>query len=75
MKYVILILVYLIGYFVSYLLMRYEIRKRKSNWNEGDRVCTLVVAIVSWVSVFTMLGFMVLGYFYKLKDSEKPVSW
>ena len=54
MKIVIIILIYLVGYALSYYMMERKILK-EYNYTRGDLKFNLVVSLLSWAGVIVML--------------------
>lgn len=65
-----LILLYLLGYIVSYLTIRHDFMKIK--WTISDRITAICLSTGSWLFLLLSLGFAVIE---KYIDNNKPAKW
>ena len=78
MNILLIILIYLVGCILTYLLFRYDWKKTFNNrWTIGDRRFALTISIGSWIGVVVGLSIIIPKFImrnYKV-DSNKPAKW
>lgn len=67
----ILLIVYLVGVIISYLLFRYDFRKTFNNWTIGDRNLIIFLSVIgSWAAVIAGIASLLSNI-----SNKKPAKW
>lgn len=66
----ILVILYLAGCFVSYVLDRWAVKRLFGNWAKSDRVNAIAYSVLSWASV--LAGLITISIMQK---NDNPAKW
>lgn len=68
------VLIYLVGYVLSYLLIRKDFKNCNITWTQGCRLFALFCSLFSW---FTILAGILIVYpiSYAIRNLDKKVKW
>lgn len=67
------VLIYLVGYVLSYLFIRHDFKRDNLPWTLGQRVFALILSCLSWVIV--LAGVLIVYPIGWCIRSNKPVKW